>query len=370
MSNDQIIRSNKPHEVTIPEGSNSARSIRNKLGHREVEQEREETFAEDKQYTDHLVQAGSESMSDQQVAISQEPQTSADHRVAVPESLGDTQRVQVSETGDTSPDRVSIESSQTEAHWVKVESTDEPSANRVSLPHQTGKEDRHVVLPQGGADSDNRAVMASDVAGVNRAVGATDTLSDDHVALSTDRHADNRAMLPHDTSSDNRVAIPEGDQAAYRVTHDDDVQHDSFATVPAQGTANSSPVSIPSDSIQDSFAQVPDMTHTESAPVKVDGHGITDPSRVIVEEVSVHRADVPRLPAVEPVFDPAAPHHEEADHALVHAAAAPAAAMVQVESAQVSAQLADKKIEEFRGRVVKLRDEVDQLNRRLDEIKK
>ena len=40
MSNDQIIRSSKPHEVTIPEGSNSARSIRNKVGQREVEQER------------------------------------------------------------------------------------------------------------------------------------------------------------------------------------------------------------------------------------------------------------------------------------------------------------------------------------------
>jgi hypothetical protein len=38
--------------------------------------------------------------------------------------------------------------------------------------------------------------------------------------------------------------------------------------------------------------------------------------------------------------------------------------------AQVTATLADKKAEEFRGRVVKLRDEVDQLNHRLDEFKK
>ncbi|MEY4073475.1 MAG: hypothetical protein RJA29_832, partial [Pseudomonadota bacterium] len=36
MSNDQIIRSTKPHEVTIPEGSNNARSIRNKVGQRDV----------------------------------------------------------------------------------------------------------------------------------------------------------------------------------------------------------------------------------------------------------------------------------------------------------------------------------------------
>ena len=55
------------------------------------------------------------------------------------------------------------------------------------------------------------------------------------------------------------------------------------------------------------------------------------------------------------VAAPVAPPH----HAVVHAA-----------HAQVSAHPVDKKTEEFRGRVVKLRDEVDKLNHRLDDIKK
>ena len=39
-------------------------------------------------------------------------------------------------------------------------------------------------------------------------------------------------------------------------------------------------------------------------------------------------------------------------------------------SAQVEASVADKRREEFVGRVVKLREEVDQLNQRLDRLEK
>ena len=114
------------------------------------------------------------------------------------------------------------------------------------------------------------------------------------------------------------------------------------------------------------------MTHTESAPVKVDGHGITDPSRVVVEEVPDKRNEVqvPVTPTPPAPVQADAQKEETVQTAPVAMAAAPVTPVVHATSAQVSAQLADKKAEEFRGRVVKLRDEVDQLNRRLDEIKK
>ena len=124
-------------------------------------------------------------------------------------------------------------------------------------------------------------------------------------------------------------------------------------------------------SIQDSFAQVPDMNHTDSPPVKVDGHGITDPDRVMVEESTDEHATVPvPVSTPEPAPQAAAVPEEPPAVALAAPVAPPHHAVVHAAHAQVSAHPVDKKAEEFRGRVVKLRDEVDQLNRRLDNIEK
>ena len=116
--------------------------------------------------------------------------------------------------------------------------------------------------------------------------------------------------------------------------------------------------------------------------VEVPTDQITDPSRVIVEDDAVVRMpptlvfpeesdvsledtaeDVQPLPLIHPPEEAphtvAPPSHETED---LHDE--------PVMKAQVVGSLADKWQQEFRGRVVKLREEVDVLNERLDKLEK
>jgi hypothetical protein len=87
MSNDQIIRSSKPHEVTIPEGSNNARSIRNKVGQRDIEQEHDEKVTVDNHYTDRTVHGEAQVIDDHHEAVEHDPTAEAD-RVALVNEAG------------------------------------------------------------------------------------------------------------------------------------------------------------------------------------------------------------------------------------------------------------------------------------------
>lgn len=333
MSNDQIIRSTKPHEVIIPEGSNNARSIRNKVGQRDIEQEHQENVSVDNHYADRTVNAGSDAVTDRHVELEHAADTGLDPILLEREEDTETARIRISESETTAENRVQIEPSQDANYRVTVDLDAQEAPNRVQLP-ASAQEDAYATFSQEAGRSDN------------------------HVRIPSETQADNRALLSDDAQ----------DQAPHRATVQDD-QIDSHSQVQEGGTSSEA-VKIASDSMHDHFATTPLMTHTESSPAKVDGHGITDPDRVIMESspdplgnVSVpHGAAELAVPLPEP---------EETLLADVEDLPQPAVSAQALSApAQVTAHLVDKKAEEFRGRVVKLRDEVDQLNRRLDEFKK
>jgi hypothetical protein len=367
MSNDQIIRSNKPHEVTIPEGSNNARSIRNKVGQREIEQEQQDRVTADKHYADKTVNAGSEAITDQRVEFEHAPDGGAGHVGLEHQESHASERVRIGDTDTSADHRVLIEASQETTHRVAVTSSTEDPSNRVMLP-TSGTADAHVMLDPAEGRSDNHVLIPADTQTDNRALLPQETLSDHRAALPSADPIDNQAMLNTAGTVDARVNLDRQDQAAHRTPlQNDDV--DSRLQLQAGGTSSQS-VSIPADSIQDSFVTIPTMTHTESTPVKVDGHGITDPDRVILESSPDPLGKV-LVPVAQPEAHEPLPALEEAPLATAAAALPPVvSAMEHVAATQVTGHVVDKKAEEFRGRVVKLRDEVDQLNRRLDEFKK
>ena len=333
MSNDQIIRSTKPHEVIIPEGSNNARSIRNKVGQRDIEQEHQETVSTDKHYTDQIVNAGSDAVTDRHVELEHAADTGLDPILLEREADTEAARIRISESETTAENRVQIEPSQDATERVAIDPDATEAPNRVQLP-PSGQEDAYVTLPHEAGRTDNR------------------------VRISSETQADNRALLPDDAQ----------DPSPHRATVQND-QIDSHSHVQEGGTSSEA-VKIASDSMHDHFATTPLMTHTESSPAQVDGHGITDPDRVIVESSPDPLGNVPVPHGAAELAVPL-PEPEEALLAVVEDLPQPAVSAQALSApAQVTAHLVDKKAEEFRGRVVKLRDEVDQLNRRLDEFKK
>ena len=321
MSNDNIIRSSKPHAVTIPEGSSNARSIRNEVGQRELEQEQFESIQAEPQATRNTVQIDTEALSDQRVGIEDTRGLQADAHAQVQEGRRESDRARAVEDGLTASDPVEIDTSLGEDNRVRIDNANDLQPHRVAMPPQEGS-------------------------------------------------GDNLARIPSDTSSDNRVKLEAAAGHDHRVALEDEDRQDALAQ--KEGATSSEPVSVPADSFHDRFATTPSMTQPDSPPLKVDGHGITDPDRVIVEDIPDPLADVQ-----VPVGEPEAPTDHVLSEEVVTSpvqAVAPADALattpIRAEPAQVKAHLVDKKAEEFRGRVVKLRDEVDQLNRRLDEIEK
>jgi hypothetical protein len=300
MSDDQIIRSSKHHEVTIPEGSNNASSQKSYVGVREPEVASDESQVGENAEIRHTVRVQEEGDADRRIALVQE--------------------------ADAGPRHVSLPSSDAAAgNRALLPDEGQASANRVALPGDAALSDTRVALPAQDSSTPNRAALPVTV------------------ALQS-----NRVSLPSDAREDNVVQI--------------DTE----------------------DAIQDTHAQLPDMTHTSDATVAIDSDRITDPERVLVEGSMPERTHVD-VPVAEPLapqaeHEPVAEQHEaspvaaspveEAPAVVAQAAVETAATEASVEVAQVTSHLSDKKAEEFRGRVVKLRDEVDQLNRRLDEIEK
>ena len=368
MSNDQIIRSSKPHEVTIPEGSNNARSIRNKVGQRDIEQEHQEKVTVDKHYTDSTVQAESPAITDHQVELEQAPGSGSERVSLGQEGPTESGRIKIDDTDSSADHRVAIETTQDTTHRVTLDTDTAEGANRVKLPASEQGNNLAALPPEEGR-SDDRVPIASDARDDHREPLPLESRADNRATFATEGETDHRAELDAQAASDARVPIDTQNPAAHHATLQDDAR-DSRSQV-IEGATSSQPVSIPSDSIQDSFATTPAMTHSESTPVKIEGHGITDPDRVLVEES-------PPDPLAE-VLVPHASQAADVTENLQEPAPAPVAAVAQAAPGatpsraappQVTSHLADKKAEEFRGRVVKLRDEVDKLNHRLDEIKK
>lgn len=310
MSDDQIIRTTKRHEVSIPEGSSNASSQKALVGVREPE-----TSSVDAQLTEnaeirHTVRVQEVGDADRRVALAHEAQAHA-QPVALPAQ-------------DAAPD-----------NRARLPDEGQASMNRVALPEDGASAGARVPLPAQALPASQRAALPVTVA-----------LQANRVPLPTDAREDNVVQLETESLATQRAAIP-------------------------------------SDALQDTHAKLPDMTPTSDATVAIDSDRITDPERVLVEGSSQERARV-EVPEAAPAM-PVVAHEAaaEGEPAPVHAAPAEpvptvalapavetASAVPRVEAAQVTSHLADKKAEEFRGRVVKLRDEVDQLNRRLDEIEK
>ncbi len=367
MSNDQIIRSTKPHEVIIPEGSNNARSIRNKVGQRDIEQEHQETVSTDKHYTDQIVNAGSDAVTDRHVELEHAADTGLDPILLEREADTEAARIRISESETTAENRVQIEPSQDATERVAIDPDATEAPNRVQLP-PSGQEDAYVTLPHEAGRSDNRVRIPSETQADNRALLPDDAWVDQHASLETEAQVDHRATLDSEGLHSSNATTDAQDPSPHRATvHDDQI--DSHSHVQEGGTSSEA-VKIASDSMHDHFATTPLMTHTESSPAQVDGHGITDPDRVIVESSPDPLGNVPVPHGAAELAVPL-PEPEEALLAVVEDLPQPAVSAQALSApAQVTAHLVDKKAEEFRGRVVKLRDEVDQLNRRLDEFKK
>jgi hypothetical protein len=256
---EEIIRSTKEHEVSIPEGSNNAKSRQSTVGIGEL----------------NIVRKDS-------VKAAQEHQ----NRQAAGEAIRlDAERVVVPGDEDREPNIVSIQDSAPSGSSV------------VRLPSQEGKDDNTIQLPQDRAADDNI------------------------IAIPTDHSEDSRAMLP------------------------------------TEDKAHHHQVEVPTDQI-------------------------TDPSRVIVEDGAVVRKPPTLVFPEESKVSEEDPADELQPHLVVHSSEdAPQIAAISshdaedlhsepVLKAQVVGSLADKWQQEFRGRVVKLREEVDVLNERLDKLEK
>jgi len=255
---EEIIRSTKEHEVSIPEGSNNAKSRQSTVGIGEVNIERQDSI---KAAEEH------------------------ENRQAVGETLRlDAERVVVPGDEDRGPNIVSIQESAS------------PGSGTVRLPPQEGKADNTIQLPRDEAADDNI------------------------IAIPTDHTEDSRATLPTDHQAHHQVEVP-------------------------------------TDQITD-----------PSRVIVEDGAVVrTPPTLVFPEESDVTAEDT----AEEPQSHPVVHSPEDAPHTAAPSSHETEASHSEsVLQPQVVGSLADKWQQEFRGRVVKLREEVDVLNERLDKLEK
>lgn len=181
-------------------------------------------------------------------------------------------------------------------------------------------------------------------------------MEDRWVSIPSDRIDDRSILLETDPSTENRVQMPAGSDAV----------NTAF---------------VPTPSMTDSHASLPPEPVAEPNQVAVPTETITDPSRVILEAGDVVRVPPgPEFPPDEPTVEDlpqegAATAPEQAalnSEPLAMPVSPPhkadAEAITEVLSPQVAEVFVDKWQQEFRGRVVKLREEVDALNVRLDRL--
>jgi hypothetical protein len=155
-------------------------------------------------------------------------------------------------------------------------------------------------------------------------VDASHGAGSENVKLDADPSAgENRALLPEDNREENRIRLPDESIDENRIPVISDVveEGDNVLVVSEKG-ATENRIKLPPDA--------PDLR---------------DPTLVSQD------ADSPHSP-------PAAPELASEQHSETEPAP------------QVAASLVDTRREEFVGRVVKLREEVDQLNQRLDRLEK
>lgn len=323
MSNDQIIRSSKRHEVSIPEGSNNASSQKALIGVHEPEPGSESSLT------------AAHEQPDQRVTLTQETAEDAQRLLLAQEEAPASSRVQL-------PSEASILDNR-----IQLAPDDSTLDNRVQLPDEHASETNRVRLPQEGGPASERVPVPGD-----------DFLASERVKLPSGQALhDNTVVMTADIREDNVVKL-------------------------ASSTATEHVEHLEQKGLQDTHAGLPDMTNSPDATDSLDAECAAAPSRAVVDEghdrpiVSVppaeleEDADVAVLEALveDEQQSPAvaesliAQAHDQPDE--------PPMAHEQAPLAQVSGYLSDKKTEEFRGRVVKLREEVDQLNRRLDEIEK
>lgn len=187
--------------------------------------------------------------------------------------------------------------------------------------------EHEVVIPEGSinAKSKTSSVASGTIEPEHvEQVTTSNTVVDRRVSVDEAQRPDseNVKLGPEDGAGENRVRLPETHQEENRAL-------------------------LPEESLKDNTVQLPSDEGLQDHRVKVpsDAVELSDPDLALTEENHTHGT----------------------------AAAADNAAGQATESfvsAQVETSLADKRREEFVGRVVKLREEVDQLNQRLDRLEK
>lgn len=187
--------------------------------------------------------------------------------------------------------------------------------------------EHEVVIPEGSinAKSKTSSVASGDLEPEHvERVTSANTVVDRRVSVDEAQHpnSENVKLGPEDGAGDNRVRLPESQQEENRVL-------------------------LPEESLKDNTLQLPSEEGLHDHRVKLPSEDaeLRDPDLALREENHAHDAAVAAENGASQATDSFVP-------------------------AQVELDVADKRREEFVGRVVKLREEVDQLNQRLDRLEK
>lgn len=199
--------------------------------------------------------------------------------------------------------------------------------------------EHEVVIPEGSinAKSKTSSVASGTIEPEHvERVTSSNTVVDRRVSVDEAQRPDseNVKLGPEDGAGENRVRLPESQQEENRVRLPESQQEDNR-------------VLLPEESLKDNTVQLPsdEGLHDHRVKVPSDAAELSNPDLALTEENHGHGA-------------------------AIAAGTAAGQATDSFVSAQVETSLADKRREEFVGRVVKLREEVDQLNQRLDRLEK
>jgi hypothetical protein len=188
--------------------------------------------------------------------------------------------------------------------------------------------EHEVVIPEGSinAKSKTSSVASGSLQPEHvERVTSSNTVVDRRVSVDEAQRPDseNVKLGPEDGTAENRVRLPESSQEENRALLPPGASQDSHVKLPTDEGMGEHRVKISSDAAE-----------------------LSDPDLLALEDG----------------------HHSHSAAIAADAAAGPTPDSLV--SAQVEASVADKRREEFVGRVVKLREEVDQLNQRLDRLEK
>ncbi len=235
--------------------------------------------------------------------------------------------------------------------------------------------EHEVSIPEGSNNAKSR----------QSSLGVGEVRTESETSIKAVQEHENRQVAGEAVTVDSErvvVAQDEGPQPNIVSVQEEPNAKPSLVPLPAQAGQEENVISIPSDNIESSRVVIPSDNTSHDQRVGVPSEHITDPSRVIVEEDDVVRSAPalefpPEVQAeVEDGFEQQPPAvlsepPDEASPGHSHPAELDASESDKpVRRTQVVGGLSDKWQEEFRGRVVKLREEVDVLNERLDKLEK